>query len=326
MLRRSWRLVLAFAFAAACGNSLPEAGDDPQLPRDDGSADGGSETAPQNGDDAASDGAVDAGADVKPCTPDLPYSEPEPLENFEQLGAVSSVRLERSSNGALAFVSADLGSGSFFDILEVPFPLPPSTVPVNMRSTQSEEEHPAPLADDRKVYWDEPIDAGVLRIFSATRAMAGQKLESPTMEDIPAGGGTSVMQPWTVAGKDVLYFTVRTGSTTTNIWRAARNATNGTWASDAQITGAFEKTHPVVSDDELVMFLARSETGTRDVFHATRASTSEPWSIPLPMPGNVNLDAKDDEPSWLSPDRCTLIFTSNRGGASRAYKIVFSHL
>jgi Tol biopolymer transport system component len=131
------------------------------------------------------------------------------------------------------------------------------------------------------------------------------------------------MHPWSVAGQDILYVAARNGTTTVNIWRIAKSGAS--WTVEPQLVGPFEKTHPVVSEDELVMYFARNETGKRKVFYVTRPSASSPWSSALEMQGMVNLQDFDDEPSWLSPDQCTLIFTSNRAGAPRAYQIVREH-
>ena len=89
----------------ACGETLPAMGQDP--------ADGGSDTSDRaeagtedvgadGGDgsaDAAPDGPVDAGA---ACTVDLPFDPPELLENFDGLGAVSSVRTRYPSRVSTA--------------------------------------------------------------------------------------------------------------------------------------------------------------------------------------------------------------------------------
>jgi hypothetical protein len=314
----------AIFVSVACGETLPAGGTD-----GDGAdaaaeaADAAPSEAGTYADlEAAIDGPKDAAADGEPCAPDLAYGDPEPLANLDSLGAVASVR-PHHGGAPFAFVSRDLGSGGFFDLVEIELPMPSAMNPVSMRSGPNDERYPAPLAGNMKVYYDEPIDAGVFRVFSATRGQAGQKLENPQLEDIPLPAATSVMHPWSVAGQDILYVAARTSDMAVDIWRIAKSG--ATWNVDPQVSGAFEKTHPVVSDDERVMYFARNETGKRKIQYVTRSSPSAVWSGPLEVQGMINAPGYDDEPSWLSPDQCTLIFISNRDGGARAYKIVRQH-
>ncbi len=54
-----------------------------------------------------------------------------------------------------------------------------------------------------------------------------------------------------------------------------------------------------------------------DLFVASRRSTSESFSIPLPL-DDLNTSADERDP-WLSPDGTTLYFTSDRGGVLNIY-------
>ncbi len=54
-----------------------------------------------------------------------------------------------------------------------------------------------------------------------------------------------------------------------------------------------------------------------DLFVASRRSTSEQFSVPLPL-GDLNTAADERDP-WLTPDGTTLYFTSDRGGVLNIY-------
>jgi hypothetical protein len=54
-----------------------------------------------------------------------------------------------------------------------------------------------------------------------------------------------------------------------------------------------------------------------DLFAAWRRSTSEPFSVPLPL-DDLNTSADERDP-WLSPDGTTLYFTSDRSGVLNIY-------
>jgi hypothetical protein len=70
---------------------------------------------------------------------------------------------------------------------------------------------------------------------------------------------------------------------------------------------------PVTSDDGLEVFFMRIPTGmTGGLYRAIRTSTSGPFAPPAQVAelGNGSLS-----PSWLSPDRCRLLFTKLDGTA-----------
>lgn len=321
--RRTWAvigaLLVAISITIACGDPLPAPGE-ATTPAEAGSEATSTEASTETdaGTDSASDGhAAGDGA----CTTELPYGDAAPLDNFDGLGAVSSVRLNRDG-GTTAYLSSDLGNATGFDIGELAYPPPPSPLPASVRSTTAQEENPAPLADEKTVFWDEPIaDGGARRIFSSTRANPGQNLESPVQEQIPRGTKTQALMPWSVAGTDVLYFVIRNeANNTADIHRGVRSG--GSWVVSTEIDGAFDETHPVVTDDEMVMYFARNDSGKRKVYLAKRSAPGAPWENALEMQGDVNTPDHDSQPTWISPDQCTLIFTSNRGGGMRPYKIV----
>src|SRR5687768_10224631 len=140
MLRVSRRTCLAITalFAAisilvvlgACGETLPvsenptaiDAGPDTSTSETSNETDSGTDSAG----DANEDGAKSDG----PCTTGDSYGDASLLENFDGLGAVSSVRISR--DGGVAYVSADLGNATEFDLGELTYPPPPSPLPASI--------------------------------------------------------------------------------------------------------------------------------------------------------------------------------------------------
>lgn len=320
---RLTRLGVLAAFFCACGETLPGV----DTPSDDAGVDGGgvgSEASTDAGTDVLeNEGSTDAGdasADG-PCSVDLPFGTPQLLTEIAPLGDVTSVRLDRDGGG-LAIVSADSGPPSFLDILEVNFPMGSSELPTKLVSTNDDESTPAPVSGGMKVYYDRPFgDAGGRQIVSASRTQPGQTLGGITVEDLPSIPlATTAMQPWSVAGTDVLYYVAAPGNGgTKDIYRAEKNGS--TWEPTAQRTAPFDETHPVVTDDEMVIYYARNDTGTRKIWVAARTAPGKPFTGDIPVDA-ANEATANDEPSWISPDQCALIFTSDRSGAPRAYRIV----
>ena len=62
---------------------------------------------------------------------------------------------------------------------------------------------------------------------------------------------------------------------------------------------------------------ADAGVASSDLLVASRRSTSEPFSVPLPL-DDLNTSADERDP-WLTPDGTTLYFTSDRGGVLNIY-------
>ncbi|HEX6103985.1 MAG TPA: hypothetical protein VFZ26_00290 [Gemmatimonadales bacterium] len=82
------------------------------------------------------------------------------------------------------------------------------------------------------------------------------------------------------------------------------------------VNSAFDDGQPNVRRDglELFFYSTRPGGGAPDLYAATRASTSDPWSTPVNLGPDVNSPAGETRPS-LSWDGTTLYFGSNRAGS-----------
>lgn len=91
---------------------------------------------------------------------------------------------------------------------------------------------------------------------------------------------------------------------------------NGLRRIRLHVNSAFEDAQPNVRRDGLEIFFSSNRTGTvgmADIYSATRARTSDPWSTPVNLGSNVNSGAAETRPS-LSWDGTTLYFGSTRPG------------
>jgi Tol biopolymer transport system component len=85
---------------------------------------------------------------------------------------------------------------------------------------------------------------------------------------------------------------------------------------------------PAIRRDGLEIFLASPRPGTQgglDLWVSRRASTSDPWSIPVNLGPTVN-SANDDARASLSFDGTELYFQSNRSGNADFYRSTRSKL
>jgi hypothetical protein len=148
------------------------------------------------------------------------------------------------------------------------------------------------------------IDPPWSSIFVATRASLSGSFENGRVV-VPAGTGNDYA-PYLIASTNVLYWGhINPDANTAHIMR---------WPVDKQgdpkemfTSGEPDMGNPVVTPDELTLFYGSSRQGTRDVFMATRATTSEPFA------NGVRLDALstevwDEVPTWVSEDACELVF------------------
>jgi Tol biopolymer transport system component len=114
----------------------------------------------------------------------------------------------------------------------------------------------------------------------------------------------------------VLYFS-STRSGNSDIYRSqSHGGTFGAAAAVAELNSTAQDGHPNLRRDGLEIFFFSTRPGTlgaQDIYSATRAGTSDPWSEPVNLGPLVNSSAADTRPS-LSWDGTTLYFGSTRPG------------
>ena len=108
-----------------------------------------------------------------------------------------------------------------------------------------------------------------------------------------------------------------------DIWVSTRASTSDPWGAPvnvgAPVNSAANDFCPTISRDGHEFFFVSNRPGwcgsaqNDDIYAATRASTSDPWSTPVNLGPSVNSDASETRPS-LSWDGTTLYFGSDRSG------------
>jgi hypothetical protein len=73
---------------------------------------------------------------------------------------------------------------------------------------------------------------------------------------------------------------------------------------------------PILSKDGLEIFFASTRVHSpTDIFHATRTTPDGAFGTPT-LVEELSGEASYEYPNWVSPDRCELIFESDRSGGS----------
>jgi Tol biopolymer transport system component len=127
-----------------------------------------------------------------------------------------------------------------------------------------------------------------------------------------------------------IYFSSRRpsplGGTSSNIWMAIRAARTDAWSAPtfvAALSTTLDEFEPQPDESGLRIVLYRQlDAVNRDVFEATRASTSDPWDTPVAL-ANVNGATSDERSPCLRDGGRELWFSSDRDSATANVKDIY---
>jgi hypothetical protein len=162
------------------------------------------------------------------------------------------------------------------------------------------------------------INGSVFQIKVSTRnsTTAQFSTASPVANIYSAGQGDGT--PWiSEDGLTILFSSLRNNADY-DIFRSTRastGATFGTPAAIAELNGTGADDYPVLSNDGREIFFGTNRgLNYLQIWHATRSTPSDGFGTPTAV---TELNVADNTyPNWLSPDRCTLYFTSKRPNGS----------
>ncbi len=343
MTSPSRRPLAALMLAVAAGGGLGWACDG-----DDASGDGGPDvatpdaTSPEAGPDGAD--ASDASDASAGCDTTAPFGAPVLVS--ELVGAGSEVGARLSADGLTVYFASnralgDAGSSGFFTF-DSPFAVYRAT------RTAVDQAFGTPiLADDLDgdagdayaslplggltVYFASRRDvSGAVRLFSAARAATNDPFGAASEIPGVSSGPLSDDQPYVTPDESALYFSSArvsdAGISGFHVYRSAIDA--GVVGSPVLVPVrtndaglAVVSFSPVVSADDLTLYFASPAAGAgeHDIWRATRASASDPFSSPTPV-SELNTSSFE-APSYLTADGCALYLYSNRMGGAAQFHI-----
>ncbi|HTR49917.1 MAG TPA: hypothetical protein VMJ10_04360 [Kofleriaceae bacterium] len=159
--------------------------------------------------------------------------------------------------------------------------------------------------------------SGMTHVYASARAAATATFDPPTEAIALSDGEDHPM----LANATVLYFAsaVRAGVGMHDLWRAPIDDSGAVGTPmlvpGAAINTADDEDYPVVTPDELALFFVRTTPMGAGVYAATRASADADFGEPALVAG-LAPTSSTAIPSWISPDRCDLYFTSNMPGGA----------
>lgn len=197
--------------------------------------------------------------------------------------------------------------------------------PINTTST---EDRPVVTADGLTLF-AHSNPTGTVHIYVATRtSTAAQFGPLALVSGINSTGNAVEADPW-ISGDGLTMYFASTRDGSYDIFRATRaNTTSPTFdtpvaVAELNMTASVEDA-PVVSPDGLEIFFASNRAATsngrNDIWHATRATAADGFGTPS-MLSELSGTTSEDFPTWVSPDRCTLLLTSDRAGGNGSYDI-----
>jgi hypothetical protein len=292
----------AVAFVAACSGEDPawSVGDG----RDAGAADVETEADERSHDPG--DGR---------CDPSAPFAIPVPVDGLatrehaeytarlspdERVVYFSRYRFDRDGGFALLadlFTASRASTSAGFG---------PATI-VSDLSSDAEEDSPTVTADGREILFARGEDLASYRIWR-------RGMPSPEVLSGPVNEGESAQAPYLLPDGHALYFTGMRGTEQTRIYRAERG--EGGYVDVQPVAGlgtqaAWSDYGAVVTPDELTIYWSsRRGTATTEIYVATRADTSSPFSG-VHVVAEVSTSARDEAPSFISADGCRLYYSSS---------------
>jgi hypothetical protein len=190
-------------------------------------------------------------------------------------------------------------------------------------SSTARDQQPSLTADELTLFFARD---STTNIYVSTRSDPQASFNTPVAVDSVNGSEVTIYDdsPWISADGLTLYFaSTRTGNFNYELYQATRASPSAPFDTPsilAGLTSIGNDSMPVVRGDGLELFFASNreqvmypEGYTNDIYRATRASLSEAFGAPSVV---TELAAPTNEgPTWISPDGCTLVFTSSRAGA-----------
>jgi hypothetical protein len=158
-------------------------------------------------------------------------------------------------------------------------------------------------------------------IWHATRANRADPWGAPA--PVPElVGDDADFAPAVDATETIMFFSSnRTSSAGYDIYASTRASAADAWSAPSPVPGinsAFDEYDPFVAQGGLVVFFTSMRSGQGDIFWATRPSTREPFTAPVPL---ADIDsAVYDSDSTLSPDLTYMMFSSTRSGNAEIYE------
>jgi hypothetical protein len=196
-----------------------------------------------------------------------------------------------------------------------------NVAPLTEINTTKHEARPTLTADGLTMFMEVAAIGSPLDIEVSTRASTAASFSAHT--PVAVINAANDNNPWISDDGLLMYFSSdRAGLS--DIFRTTRASTSSPFNTPmpvGELNTAHREYIPVPSKDGLEIFFGRDGTSTNlDIFHATRSTLNDGFGMPT-LISELSNPTSNDYPTWVSPDRCQLMFASNREGGSGDHDI-----
>lgn len=308
-----------FAVAAASVGAVAACvGDDPvsTTPAPDASTDAASDSSVVE--DAADSGpSVDASTQ---CKIDAPFTTVERVAAFSTDNG--DYGLSFTADGLSAYVATGFGAQVIFVHTrarpDVPFG---AAIPLSGMPDTSYNYSPTISPDGKELFFGHRVKtSGEVDIYRADIGSGGATNVAPVPGINHPDAGVLDESPF-LANERALYFARRLDVTQGyRIFRAERATPTAPFDKVVPVNGlgtSLSEANAVVTSDELHVYFGANEEdagldGFARIMLASRAKVEMPFGAAVPV-DKLDIPNGRDAPLWLTPDRCTLYFFSDRG-------------
>lgn len=187
-------------------------------------------------------------------------------------------------------------------------------------NTTAGEDRPVVTADGLTMFLETGATGGG-DIHVATRSDASANFSAHSQVAIINDTTNVDWNPWISADGLTLYFGSNRGGNY-DLYKTTRASLTSTFAQPTavlELNSTSDDYTPVLSADGLEVFFASYRAGhnNNDIWRATRSTATDGFGSPQ-IVGELNGDTTDEYVTWVSPDRCTVLFTSTRSGGAGA--------
>jgi Tol biopolymer transport system component len=184
------------------------------------------------------------------------------------------------------------------------------------------DEQPEVSADGLTMYLasDRPGGASGEHLWVSQRATRADPWDPPVpVADFAAGDAD--MSPSLQRAALLLTFSSQRGSTNWQLYATTRQSTTDPWGTPTPLTelnsSASDWASGLYRGGTSIVFSSNRLGAVYSLFHATRATVSDPFSAPQPA---AELNVNDENDPWLSDDGHHIVFDSQRSGSAKIYE------
>ncbi|HEX5060657.1 MAG TPA: hypothetical protein VFV99_14915 [Kofleriaceae bacterium] len=204
---------------------------------------------------------------------------------------------------------------------------PPMPVPFTAGSPTGLDDQPS-LTDDMRTLYTRRIVGGQSELYSSTRQLQTDPFPTPAIvSSISTAAANEITPELGGNGLTIFYGSDRGASPPQfDIWFASRNQISGNWQTQTTPVQGLASTaadeSPTVARDGLTMVFCslRMSGDAGDIYLSNRATQADPWGAPMPMTAINNMGRRDEGP-FLSTDKLTIYFSSDRPGGTGGFDL-----